>query len=130
MGQIVLVDDDLFYRQVIMDKIVALGHQVTTYSDPRVAIKESGFDPNLLYVVDLFMDGMTGLEYLDWLKEHIAQSGCAPCIIAITSDTDPATEIAARSRGASAFLLKPFNGNELEETCDELIRWMDQRIFG
>jgi len=61
-------------------------------------------------VVDLKMTGMSGLEFLSWLHD----SGPAVPAIMISAHGDLQDAVEAMKRGASDYLVKPFDPGELE----------------
>ncbi len=60
-------------------------------------------------VVDLKMPGMSGLEFLTWLKE----GGPALPTLMISAHGDIADAVEAMKRGAADYLVKPFDPEEL-----------------
>ncbi len=60
-------------------------------------------------VVDLRMPGMSGLDFLSWLKDE----GPAVPAVMISAHGDVADAVEAMKRGASDYLTKPFSPDEL-----------------
>lgn len=68
-------------------------------------------------VLDIRMDGMSGLECFDALLER----GCQLPVIFITGHGDVPMAVAALKKGAYHFIEKPFNDNDLVDLVEKAI---------
>jgi CheY-like chemotaxis protein len=68
-------------------------------------------------VTDLKLQGMSGLQLLDALNLR----GPHPPVILITAHDSPAARNEAASRGAAAYLAKPFLGSALLAAIDSAV---------
>ena len=64
-------------------------------------------------VTDVKLTGLFGFEGLDFI-DHVKRYAPAATVILMTGSPSPELEIEARSRGAAAFLTKPFDMADLE----------------
>jgi CheY-like chemotaxis protein len=109
MGHVLVVDDDPGVRQVLVDFLEALGHQVSEAENGAGALAlVAGERPDAV-CLDLWMDGMTGLEVLD----HLTRDHPGLPVVIVTADPLTDTIAEARARGAFDYVLKPFEISDL-----------------
>lgn len=113
-AHILLVEDDPAQLADFRDMLMALGHAITLAESAEGAIncaQKARFD---LILTDNILPGMTGLQALPRLRA----SG-APVIV-MSSQYGPDTEKDALLLGASAYIKKPFSGDELARLLSKL----------
>jgi DNA-binding NtrC family response regulator len=111
VSRILLVDDDPDTRAVFRDKLLYSGHEIAEADSAEAALgKVKAFDPDLV-VTDVRMDGMTGLELLERLREGLPGVG----VIVMTGHDDMATAVEAMKTGAFDYLVKPVSLSSLED---------------
>jgi len=126
MAKILVADDDLFYRNLVADSLVAIGHEVTKAADGNEALQEwlLSEQPFDCLVLDVYMDKITGLDLLEKIREITAitndRKKRAPVII-MTSDEKVETELEARRKKAFSFLIKPFSLDQLERAVNKVL---------
>jgi len=126
MAKILVADDDLFYRNLVADSLVAMGHEVTKAADGNEALQEwlLSEQPFDCLVLDVYMDKITGLDLLEKIREITAitndRKKRAPVII-MTSDEKVETELEARRKKAFSFLIKPFSLDQLERAVNKVL---------
>ena len=99
--KVLLVDDDVFLRDMYATKFVECGHQVEAVDQGGKALsilaKEKDFD---VVLVDMVMPGMTGVELIAKIEEEKLFNG-ATCIVLSNqgqqADIDEAMEAGAKS---------------------------------
>lgn len=118
MARVLVIDDEEAVRRATQIALVAHGFDVVTAAGGKAgveAVKESVFD---VAIVDLFMDGMDGLETTKAMREH------CPKLPIITASgfmfgsggkvpEMPGFENMAIEAGANLTLYKPFRPREL-----------------
>lgn len=111
---ILVVDDDQAVCQMLAQFLVDNGYQVTTAQSSREAVGIAGREPPDLVLLDLRMPGMDGVECLRQLK---TQRDDLPVVIVTAMDDET---IAARctTLGASAYLVKPIQLEQLLKTIE------------
>ncbi len=115
--KILVVDDELIMRESLAGWLERDGHQVFTAASGEEAlnmIKESRFD---IILLDIKMEGITGLEVLKRVKEDDPEVA----IIMITAYGSISTAIEAMKNGARDYLLKPFDPEELGLLIEKII---------
>ena len=108
-ANILLVDDDLSLRQVLEYSLSEKGHQVFAVGSGVDALQVLRTQPVDLAIVDLQMEGMSGMELLEKIKERER----ALVVIIITAYGSIEVAVEAMKKGAYDFITKPFNRDEL-----------------
>jgi len=108
---------------VTADWLLKMGHEVTSVTNSKDALREwqQSTLPFDCIVVDVFMDGMSGLELLEKIKEMaITEDNRKRRLkaIAMTSDERIETEIAVRQMKVISLLIKPFSEEKLAEVIN------------
>lgn len=102
--RILLVDDDVFLRDIYATKFTERGDEVVGASDAQEALKlarEESFDA---IVMDMVMPGITGTDLLKSLQEADI-TGKAKCIV--LSNQSEETDIEeAKKHGAIGYIIK------------------------
>ncbi len=70
---ILVVEDDLFLRQLLTDQLVECGYRVTAVEDGSQALWVLGKESVDLVVTDIFMPNMEGIEMIRALQERFPQ---------------------------------------------------------
>lgn len=117
--KILVVDDARIVRQQVGMALKDAGFEVLEAEDGLTAVALVGKTLDLAMVVcDVNMPGMSGLEFL----ETLAASGrirSLPVVI-LTTEVNTALVTRAKSAGAKAWMVKPFNASALILTAKKL----------
>lgn len=116
MGNILLVDDDADFSEVLGEQIRSAGHVVEWISDSEEAVSAclsgNGAHAHDVIIIDLYMPGRDGIQVIAALR----QAGITTPIIAISGGGSirftKMLEV-AKVLGANASLAKPFPVSEL-----------------
>jgi two-component system response regulator AtoC len=108
-ANVLVVDDDRAVRTVLAEVLRRSGHDVCEASDGDEAIATIATRAIDLVVTDLRMPKMDGMRLL---AEVIARWGDIPVIVLTAHGTVPLA-VEAMKAGASDFLLKPFDRDEI-----------------
>lgn len=110
-AQVIFVDDDKFIRQSTAQSLEMEGFIADCYADASSALSHIDSDCDRVIVSDIKMPGISGLEFLQRIKEIDATIP----VILITGQGDIATAVQAMRDGAYDFLEKPFLPDNLIE---------------
>ena len=112
MGRsILVVDDDEDARRYLAMLLSSMGYEVSSADSGEQAVSHlAGADAPAVVLLDLLMPGMSGLEVLD----HIQSTRPALPVIVQSTVAEIKTVVDAVRRGASDYLTKPFEEQELE----------------
>ena len=94
------------------------GHKVqcsTCAAEALQLLKTAGFD---CIITDLQMPGMTGIEFIDQLR----QRQCPTQIVMVTAHATVATAVEAMRHGAFDYIEKPFEADALERLVVQAMR--------
>ncbi len=120
--KILIVDDELIMRESLAGWLERDGHEVTKTASGEEALeilKDSRFD---ILLVDIKMEGMSGLDVLKQVKESDPEVS----VVMITAYGSVSTAIEAMKNGAYDYLLKPFEPDELGVLIDKIIQFQTQ----
>lgn len=119
LKRVLVIDDDPIALGYIFDLLKDL-YSVSLYPGgtgvPKVIEKTS---PDLI-ITDHFMDGMTGLEICQWVRDREISSDI-PIIMTSANPAGSTVEQECLEAGASQFMTKGFDPNALIETVDTLL---------
>ncbi len=104
MQRILVIDDEESIRELLADFLESKGYEVVTTHDGKSGLsllKEDKFD---LFLLDLMMPGMSGL---DVLRETSSEKITIPSIV-ITAFASVQTAVEAMKFGAFDYITKPF----------------------
>jgi DNA-binding NtrC family response regulator len=112
---ILIVDDDASNLEYLSAIVAALGYQVETAASGRAALQRLSQAPRPdLVIVDVVMPELDGVETL---RRYRAGGGKAPVIMCSALD-ESETVVRAMRAGATDYVTKPFNPDELREILE------------
>jgi DNA-binding NtrC family response regulator len=116
-ANILIVDDELIMRESLSGWLKRDGHNVQTAASGEEALamtEKTHFD---IMLVDIKMEGISGLDVLKQVRETDADTA----VVMITAYGSIKTAIDAMKNGATDYLLKPFDPNELGVIVEKTI---------
>jgi len=116
--RILVVDYDKDIRELLEDRLRAMGYLVETETDGLRALKAVGSGRVGGMILDIGIPSLDGMEVL----RQIRQSNAQLPIIMVTASGAKDTAIKAISLGAQAILLKPFDVEELQQVIQSCFR--------
>lgn len=116
MKHILFVDDEASFRQVMAFRLKEFGYQVSTAENGARGLELFLSEHPDLVLADFSMPELNGLELMQKIK---AISPDTPVIL-ITAFGDVATAVNAMKAGASDFLTKPVEMDQLRLTLDRV----------
>jgi FixJ family two-component response regulator len=111
-----VLDDDYRVRESLTSLVSSVGLRVEVFASAAEYLKFKKPDAPACLILDLQMPGMSGLD----LQREIA-GGDAPAIVFVTGHGDVPSSVRAMKAGATEFLLKPFDDQELLCAIDAAI---------
>ncbi|OFZ14401.1 MAG: hypothetical protein A2X86_06025 [Bdellovibrionales bacterium GWA2_49_15] len=117
--KIVVIDDSDFSRKSIAKILEDAGYnvigEVATAEDTLKLLQNNPAD---LYIIDVVMPDVSGLELANKIRENQAQAG----LIMMSSLYSDSLVIEAISNGANDFLKKPFRATELLMSVNRMMQ--------
>jgi len=115
--KILIIDDEMIMRESLAGWLKRDGHDVVSAAsgeDAMQILKNSRFD---ILLVDIKMEGMSGLDVLRLVKE----SDPDVAVVMITAYGSISTAVEAMKKGAYDYFLKPFDPDALGVLIDKII---------
>ncbi len=124
-SRVVVAEDDPDIRRLVSTVLARAGHEPEAYCDGRAALDASPAEDAAngnapaLYLLDIQMPGLTGLELCRRLKASPATRSSA--VLLMSADDTGVGAAAAVAAGADGFLPKPFGCRDLLRRVSDLI---------
>lgn len=116
-----VVDDSAMVRQMVTATLVKAGFQTIEGVDGRDALaKLRGTSGVSLIMTDLNMPNMDGLSFIKSVREN-PMFRTTP-ILMLTTETNVAKKDAARAAGATGWLTKPFNPDQVLQVVAKVVK--------
>lgn len=116
--RILIVDDDAEIVDSVRFALERRGYEVLVARNGTEALMRIERDAPGLVILDVVMPQRSGFLVLDRVRQH---GSVTPKIVMVTGQTEDRVREFAQSRGVDAFLLKPFDLDELLERIEELL---------
>jgi DNA-binding NtrC family response regulator len=115
--RILVVDDELVIRESLMAWLKRDGYHVKSAPSGEDAIKTLKINTYDIILLDIQMDGISGMDVLEHVKEHYPDID----VIMITAFGSVPSAVQAMKSHAFDYLLKPFDPDELGVLIQKLI---------
>jgi sigma-B regulation protein RsbU (phosphoserine phosphatase) len=127
-GRILVVDDNLFNRELLSRHLERQGHQVRAAGDGLAALELLRSEPFDVAIIDVMMPGMNGYQLLERMRSEEALRGVHAIVISALEDT----QIIARciQLGAEDYMPREFEPIILKariESCLEKKRMKEEQ---
>jgi two-component system response regulator HydG len=106
---ICLLDDDPSVLKALGRLLSSAGLRAEPFSDPEQFLQYAKIHRSPVAVIDIWMPMMNGLE----VQSRLHEISPSTRVIIVTGKADPLVRSTAMNAGASAFLTKPFDDEEL-----------------
>ena len=106
---ILVVDDDVFIRKIVQDRLKMEGYTVTTAEDGKAGWEKFLKNTYQLIITDINMPRINGVELLN----KILTTKIKVPTVVMSGGLSEAMEALVKETGASAFLRKPFSLRDL-----------------
>ena len=125
---ILIVDDDAFFRRMLVKAMLALECEFTLCVDGRECLEvvnSEVFDYDMV-LMDVHMPEMLGSEVTTIIRTLINNSLQKAPIIAMTSDSSWCDQARCETAGFSGFLKKPADTRALHDTLSQALpMWLN-----
>lgn len=118
--QILVVDDSESIREFVSLSLQDHGFEVTTASNGLDAVSKLDGRAFDLLVTDLNMPEMDGIGLIQKVRE--SNGYLAMPVLVITTETQLAKRNQAKAAGATGWIVKPFDAEQLLEVVKKVIR--------
>jgi len=120
--RILVVEDDPDIRQLLQDRLQALGYRVQSAVDgvrALEAVRAATFEGMILDIGIPFIDGMDVLRQIRRWDQQIP-------IVMVTASDSKESAVRSIGMGAQAYMLKPFDVDELQRVADYWFRHFER----
>ena len=111
MKTILCVDDSASMRQMVKLTLSAAGYQIDEAGNGAEGLAKAQASPANMVLTDLNMPVMNGLDFIRELRKLPAYKGVP--IVFLTTETDAAMKQQAKEAGATGWIAKPFQQEQL-----------------
>ncbi len=118
-NHILVVDDSSTIRSIVKDAFEKSGFKVTTAVNGKDALENIAFNPPDLILSDIDMPEMNGIDLCNRIRTDPGLKAI-PFVIMSAND-NRATMRQLLERGVSAYLVKPFNMEQMVITVEKLL---------
>lgn len=118
-ASILIVDDSASVKAAIRIALTGAGYRLTEAADGAEGIAKAnaaGFD---LIITDLNMPVMDGLTMIETMRAMPAHAGVP--IVFLTTESDEGVKQRARAAGATGWLTKPFDPDQLVKVARKVL---------
>jgi two-component system, NtrC family, response regulator GlrR len=115
---ILLVDDDADLLRLMTMRLTAAGHAVQAVASAEAALAHLAVRLPSLVITDVRLPGLDGLQLFDEVR---SRHPSLPVILLTAHGSIP-DAVEATTRGAHAYLTKPFDGKELLDKINQALR--------
>ncbi|NUN08990.1 MAG: sigma-54-dependent Fis family transcriptional regulator [Ignavibacteriaceae bacterium] len=116
--KLLVVDDELIVRESLLHWFEEENYQVDTADSAEEALKKLQAGKYDVYLLDMKMPGMSGIELLEKIKEVDQEA----IVILITAYASVQTAIKALKEGAYDYLTKPVDPDELNHILENALK--------
>lgn len=120
---IAIVDDDLSVCEGLDSLIRSAGWRAESFASAQEFLARAGAEPPSCLILDLQLPGLSGLD----LQRRMAEIGLEIPIVFLTGHGSIPTSVRAMKAGATEFLTKPVDEEELLRAIHEAIE-RDRRV--
>jgi two-component system chemotaxis response regulator CheY len=120
MKRIMTIDDSPSLRQMVALTLESAGYEVIEASDARDAIGKLKGREFHLFLTDLNMPGMDGIELTRQLRAK-PEYRFVP-IVLLTTESQPEKKMQGKAAGATGWIVKPFKPEDLLATIKRVMR--------
>ncbi len=125
MARIIYAEDDELVAEIVRDTLMDAGHAVGVIGDGITLFKVAKAKNPDLIILDCSMPGMGGVEVLRRIRNH--QELFSTPVLMLTARSSAADERIAFEAGATEYLKKPFDPDELVFVVDNILSESQKR---
>ncbi len=118
MKKALTVDDSFTVRNLVKMTLEGQGFSVDEASNGKEALAKTQTNKYDLVICDINMPVMDGLEFL---KEFKKNNRATP-VLMVTTETEVGKKQLAKQYGATGWIVKPFNPNDLIKVVKRVVR--------
>ncbi len=115
---ILIVEDDVFFRETLTRMVQGWGHAATAAETGRAALEKAAGRDFDLFLLDVFLPDTTAMELVPRIQAFRPQAR----IVTLTGQSTRELELKLRELGIAYYMAKPVQAPELKSIIDHLSR--------
>lgn len=119
MKKILTVDDSSSVRQMVTFTLTKAGYEVVEAVDGKDGLDKAGREKFDLIITDLNMPNMDGIQMMTGIRK-LSGYGFTP-ILMLTTESQAEKKDEGRKAGATGWIVKPFNSDQLVSVLRKLV---------
>ena len=119
MNRILAVDDSASMRQMVAFTLTSAGFEVAEAADGAIALQMAQKEKFKLVLADVNMPNMDGISLVKALR-GLPDYKFTPLLM-LTTESGPEKKAEGKNAGATGWLVKPFNPEQLVATVKRVI---------
>jgi two-component system, chemotaxis family, chemotaxis protein CheY len=120
MKRILSVDDSSSVRQMVSFTLRKTGYEVSEAVDGKDGLTKAGGDKFDLIITDLNMPNMDGIQMITAIRKLPGYSFVP--ILMLTTESQAEKKDAGRKAGATGWIVKPFDADQLTAVVQKLVK--------
>jgi two-component system, chemotaxis family, chemotaxis protein CheY len=120
MKRILTVDDSTSVRHMVSFTLRKAGYEVTEAVDGKDGLAKAGGETFDLIITDLNMPNMDGIQMITAVRKLPGYSFIP--ILMLTTESQAEKKDAGRKAGATGWIVKPFDADQLMAVAQKLIK--------
>lgn len=120
MATILTVDDSATIRAMVAHTLKTKGHTVVEAADGVEGLNKAKSQPLDLILTDVNMPNMDGIEMIRQVRA-LPGHRFTP-ILTLTTESTQEKKLQGKQAGATGWIVKPFNPDQLLATVDKVLR--------
>lgn len=118
--KILVVDDSATIRESVSFIMTKAGFETLQAVDGIAALKKTAEKVDVI-ITDLNMPNMDGLTFIRQVRNSDGPNKYTP-ILMLTTEGDPAKKQEGKAAGATGWIVKPFNPDQLQAVVDKVMK--------
>lgn len=119
MARILNVDDSVTIRQMVAFTLTSAGHEVVEAKDGQEGVEKALAGNFQLVITDLHMPKLNGIQFIKELRKSAAHKFTP--ILMLTTESAAEMKAEGKGAGATGWLVKPFNPDQLVATVARVL---------
>jgi two-component system chemotaxis response regulator CheY len=119
MAHVLTVDDSVSLRKLVANTLISAGHSVEEASNGAEALEQLSKRTFNLIISDINMPVMDGLTFIKKVRGGGGHKHTP--ILLLTTEMDPSKKKIAKESGATGWLVKPFDPEQLLATIRKVL---------
>ena len=117
-ARVLAVDDQRYFRELLEGQLRETGYEVETVAGAEAALERLEHDVYDIVLTDLVMPGVDGTELVARIKARWPEQP----VVVLTGVNDVRSAVEAMKQGATEYLLKPFDREDLAEALEKILQ--------